>query len=343
MRITAHNEDTRIEPTTRRFAALLATLALACCLALGGCGTSGDSTQQENSASGTSIATATGDAAITVADIPEYSGTLTLEINNGVPGFTEDELQQSAYLSFSDLDFEGRCGAAMGMLGTETVTDAERGDISKIHPSGWEQARYDFIEGETLWTRSHLIAHQLSGENANERNLITGTRTFNAQGMLYYEDIVGDYIRDTGNHVLYRVTPIFAANDLVARGVQMEAMSVEDNGKSVQFNVFVYNVEPGVGIDYATGESWEDSSVVEATVIGANTTTSASGASALEQYSTGNDDEVQEYVLNTGGLKFHRPDCQAVYTMSERNKKEYTGTRADLIAQGYTPCGSCNP
>lgn len=342
MRFLDLNETPRIALSSRRFACLLAAVALACCLGLSGCGNASDTGQQSNGSQAT-IATASGDASITVADIPEYSGTLTFEVNGSVPGFTSDELQQSAYLSFSDLDFEGRCGAAMGMLGTETVTDAERGDISKIHPSGWEQARYSFIDGETLWTRSHLIAHQLSGENANERNLITGTRTFNAQGMLYYEEVVGDYIRDTGNHVLYRVTPIFAANDLVARGVQMEAMSVEDGGQDVCFNVFVYNVEPGVGIDYATGESWEDSSVPEASVIGANTATSANEPSALEQYSTGNDDEVQTYVLNTGGLKFHRPDCQAVDTMSQRNKKEFTGTRAELIAQGYAPCGSCNP
>ena len=149
-------------------------------------------------------------------------------------------------MQFSELDFEGRCGEAFARIGTDTVSNDKRGDISSVHPSGWVQRKYSFVDDGMLYNRCHLIAHQLCGEDANERNLITGTRTFNVMGMLYYEELVGDYVRATGNHVLYRVTPLFAANDLVARGVQMEAKSIEDNGEAVQFNVFVYNVEPGV-------------------------------------------------------------------------------------------------
>lgn len=181
-------------------------------------------------------------------------------------------------MEFSDLDFEGRCGAAFALIGTDTLSNAPRGDISQVHPSGWEQHRYDFVEQEMLYNRSHLIAHQLCGEDANEKNLITGTRTMNSVGMTYYESIVANYVKQTGNHVLYRVTPIFAANDLVARGVQMEAESIEDGGQAVRFNVFVYNVEPGVEIDYVTGKSRESSDVPHVATGGEATTTSAGTA-----------------------------------------------------------------
>ena len=233
-----------------------------------------------------------------------------------------------------------------------------------------------------LYNRSHLIAHQLCGENANEKNLITGTRTFNAVGMLYYEELVGDYVRSTGNHVLYRVTPLFAANDLVARGVQMEAKSVEDNGEAVQFNVFVYNVEPGVAIDYVTGESWESSETPQVTSKGNATITTAaaaradkaaagsangsnadgsssangsgdgsgSGSNASNADGTGSNSagnqsasEQQDYILNVKNKKFHKPDCSAASDISNANKQDFTGTRDQLIARGYSPCGICKP
>lgn len=189
-------------------------------------------------------------------------------------------------MEFSDLDFEGRCGAAFARIGIDTLSNAPRGDISQVHPSGWEQHRYDFVDQEMLYNRSHLIAHQLCGEDANKKNLITGTRTMNSVGMAYYENIVANYVKQTGNHVLCRVTPIFAANDLVARGVQMEAESIEDGGRAVRFNVFVYNVEPGVEIDYVTGKSRESSDVPnvatggEATTTGASTAPNATGKEA---------------------------------------------------------------
>ena len=264
-------KDTRTLPLPQRIAAALAALALAFSFTLPATGCSisiGDS----SAGTGSSISSTDGgsgegaqSAQATIADIPAYTGALCIDINHGEPGFTAQDEERGTFMQFSDLDFEGRCGTAFARIGPDTISNEKRGDISQVHPSGWVQRKYSFVDDGMLYNRSHLIAHQLCGENANEKNLITGTRTFNAVGMLYYEELVGDYVRSTGNHVLYRVTPLFAANDLVARGVQMEAKSLEDNGKAVQFNVFVYNVEPGVTIDYVTGESWESSETPQVT------------------------------------------------------------------------------
>lgn len=275
MQIPSREHESRTIPT--RFAALFATIALALCctLPLAACESGSFSDSQEASP-----------AAVQIADIPEYSGALCIDVNDGEPGFTDDDFKRGAFMEFSDLDFEGRCGAAFARIGTDTLSNAPRGDISQVHPSGWEQHRYDFVDQEMLYNRSHLIAHQLCGEDANEKNLITGTRTMNSVGMTFYENIVANYVKQTGNHVLYRVTPIFAANDLVARGVQMEAESIEDGGQAVRFNVFVYNVEPGVEIDYVTGKSRESSDVPhvstggEATTTGAGTAPNATGKEA---------------------------------------------------------------
>lgn len=275
MQIPSREHESRSIPA--RFAALFAAIALALCctLPLAACESGSFSDSQ-----------AANPAAVQIADIPEYSGALCIDVNDGEPGFTDDDLKRGAFMEFSDLDFEGRCGAAFARIGTDTLSNAPRGDISQVHPSGWEQHRYDFVDQEMLYNRSHLIAHQLCGEDANEKNLITGTRTMNSVGMTYYENIVANYVKQTGNHVLYRVTPIFAANDLVARGVQMEAESIEDGGRAVRFNVFVYNVEPGVEIDYVTGKSRESSDVPnvatggEATTTGASTAPNATGKEA---------------------------------------------------------------
>lgn len=267
MQIPSREHESRTIPA--RFAALFAAIALALCctLPLAAC--------ESGSFGG---AQASNPAAVQIADIPEYSGALCIDVNNGEPGFTNDDFKRGAFMEFSDLDFEGRCGAAFARIGTDTLSNAPRGDISQVHPSGWEQHRYDFVDQEMLYNRSHLIAHQLCGEDANEKNLITGTRTMNSVGMTYYENIVANYVKQTGNHVLYRVTPIFAANDLVARDVQMEAESIEDGGQAVRFNVFVYNVEPGVEIDYVTGKSRESSDVPHVATGGEATTTSAGTA-----------------------------------------------------------------
>lgn len=275
MQIPSREHESRTIPT--RFAALLAAVALALCCTLPLAACEGGSFSDSQAAN---------PAAVQIADIPEYSGALCIDVNNSEPGFTDDDFKRGAFMEFSDLDFEGRCGSAFARIGTDTLSNAPRGDISQVHPSGWEQHRYNFVDQEMLYNRSHLIAHQLCGEDANEKNLITGTRTMNSVGMTYYENIVANYVKQTGNHVLYRVTPIFAANDLVARGVQMEAESIEDGGRAVRFNVFVYNVEPGVEIDYVTGKSRESSDVPnvatggEATTTGASTAPNATGKEA---------------------------------------------------------------
>lgn len=275
MQIPSREHESRTIPT--RFAALLAAVALALCCTLPLAACEGGSFSDSQAANR---------AAVQIADIPEYSGALCIDVNNSEPGFTDDDFKRGAFMEFSDLDFEGRCGAAFARIGIDTLSNAPRGDISQVHPSGWEQHRYDFVDQEMLYNRSHLIAHQLCGEDANKKNLITGTRTMNSVGMTYYENIVANYVKQTGNHVLCRVTPIFAANDLVARGVQMEAESIEDGGRAVRFNVFVYNVEPGVEIDYVTGKSRESSDVPnvatggEATTTGASTAPNATGKEA---------------------------------------------------------------
>lgn len=371
-------------PASERLARTLAALLLAvslCLPSLGGC--AGIESVANGSSAASSQQVSAGSATAKLSDIPEYSGALCIDVNKGQPGFSADDAARGSFMEFSELDFEGRCGTAAGLIGPETVSNAERGDISQVHPSGWIQHRYSFVDREMLYNRSHLIAHQLCGEDANERNLITGTRTMNAVGMTYYEELVGNYVRRTNNHVLYRVTPLFAANDLVARGVQMEAESVEDGGRAIRFNVFVYNVEPGVKIDYVTGDNWESSEIPAVTTKGeATTTRGTSGDAALSQYAaskgeagasgtsgssdtssntqaapSGSSDaktsgdssssastaEQQTYILNKRSHKFHRPECDSVQSMSPSNKEEFTGLRQTLIDEGYTPCRSCNP
>lgn len=377
-------KNNRTLPLPQRIAAALAALALAFSFALPATGCS-ISISDSSAGTGSSISSTDGSsgegarsAQATIADIPAYTGALCIDINHGMPGFTAQDEARGTFMQFSDLDFEGRCGTAFARIGPDTVSNEKRSDISQVHPSGWVQRKYSFVDDGMLYNRSHLIAHQLCGENANEKNLITGTRTFNAVGMLYYEELVGDYVRSTGNHVLYRVTPLFAANDLVARGVQMEAKSVEDNGEAIQFNVFVYNVEPGVAIDYVTGESWESSETPQVTSKGSATITTAAAAradkaaagsvngskadgessSGSDASSSGNDagdgagrnsassqgaSEQQDYILNVKNKKFHKPDCSAGPDISSANKQNFTGTRDQLIARGYSPCGICKP
>lgn len=188
--------------------------------------------------------------------IPEYSGSVSVTVNNNVPFFEEKDFSLETFEHYSPLDNLGRCGVAMACIGLETMPTEERGSIGMIKPSGWKTIRYDdLIEDRYLYNRCHLIAYMLAGENANEKNLITGTRYFNVSGMLPYESETANYIRKTSNHVLYRVTPCFLGDNLVATGVLMEAQSVEDGGRGLQFNVFIFNVQPGIQIDYRTGDS----------------------------------------------------------------------------------------
>lgn len=194
---------------------------------------------------------------ISLSEIPAYSGRPYIAINDNQPDFDFDNLSATAYESYADLDRLGRCGVAEAILGKETMPadDEERGTISGVYPSGWEQENYDCVDGGYLYNRCHLIGWQLSCENANEKNLITGTRYMNTEGMLPFENMVADYIRETGNHIAYRVTPVYDGNNLVASGVQVEAYSIEDNGDGICFNIYCYNVQPSIVIDYATGES----------------------------------------------------------------------------------------
>ncbi len=194
--------------------------------------------------------------AITLADIPPYSGSPYVVLQNNMPNFRQEDFTTKAFEHYSPLDSLGRCGTAYANICLDIMPTEPRGEIGQIKPSGWHTAPYDFVDGRYLYNRCHLIGFQLAGENANEKNLITGTRYMNVQGMLPFENMVDHYVDETGNHVLYRVTPIFDETDLVARGVQMEAWSVEDEGEGLCFHVFVYNIQPGVTIDYATGESW---------------------------------------------------------------------------------------
>lgn len=192
--------------------------------------------------------------AVSLADVPAFSGNPYVVLQGGKPDF--GQITDQAYEYYSPLDEWGRCGYAEACLGQELMPTEDRTSISHVKPSGWKQAYYDFVDGEALYNRCHLIGFQLAGENANERNLLTGTRYMNTKGMLPFENEVAQYVKESGNHVMYRVTPIYDGNNLVASGVQMEAWSVEDQGEGICFHVYVYNHQPGVTIDYATGESW---------------------------------------------------------------------------------------
>ena len=244
-------------------------------------------------------------------------------LEDNQPDFPEEDFTSESFEEYSPLDALGRCGTAYANVGVETMPTEERGTISSVKPTGWHSVQYDFVDGKNLYNRCHLIGFQLTGENANERNLITGTRYMNVDGMLPFENLVADYVKETDNHVLYRVTPIFEGDNLVASGVLMEALSMEDDGEGVCFNVYVYNVQPGIAIDYATGESWAEGETAPAedTQTPAETT----------------------YILNTSSKKFHLPDCSGVENMNPSNRQDYTGTRQSLLDQGYSPCGTCKP
>ncbi len=251
--------------------------------------------------------------------IPEYSGSSYYVLNDNVPMFSKEDFVSESYETYSPLDPQGKCGVAIANIGLDLMPTEERGSIGQVKPSGWQTVKYDNVDGKYLYNRCHLIGFQLTGENANERNLITGTRYMNVEGMLPFENMVADYVKETGNHVLYRVTPVFEADHLVASGVQMEAMSVEDDGEGICFNVYVYNVQPGIEIDYATGNS---------RYVGEKEMSNPQGTT---------------YILNTNNKKIHRMDCSSVKDMSEKNKQEYSGDKSMLEAQGYESCQRCKP
>lgn len=188
-------------------------------------------------------------------DIPDYTGNMSIVINNNEPIFDEKLKNTNSFESYSRLDSLNRCGVAIANIGIDLMPTEKRESIGMIKPSGWHTIKYDIINDKYLYNRCHLIGYQLTGENANDKNLITCTRQMNTIGMLEYENMVANYIKDTKNHVLYRATPIFEDNNLIAKGIVLEALSIEDNGKGIKFNVFIYNVQDGIEIDYLTGES----------------------------------------------------------------------------------------
>lgn len=298
----------------RRLPSLLLAALLACSLAFTGC-----ASQEPQQASTSQQLEATGYEAVAVDE----------------PSFTEEEIsyaeENPGYESYSKLDDLGRCGTAQACLGPETMPDKgeERGSIGMVKPSGWHTVKYDTVDGKYLYNRCHLIGWQLGAENANERNLVTGTRWMNTEEMLPYEDEVADYIHDTGNHVLYRATPEFAGDDLVCQGVRLEALSIEDGGQGVSFNVWCPNTQPGIAIDYATGASEKSADTSE-----------VNGAAAAGKTSEGIE---QSYVLNTNTMKFHKPDCPSIDDIGQKNRRQFTGARDELISQGYEPCGRCKP
>ena len=273
-------------------------------------------------------------APITLDEIPEFDGSSPyVVINSNKPYFTEDELVTKSYESYAELDNLGRCGVTIACIGKDIMPSDDRGSRGMVKPSGWHTVKYDIVSGKYLYNRCHLIGYQLTGENANEKNLITGTRYMNVDGMLPFEDMVADYVKETSNHVMYRVTPIFKGENLVAHGALMEAVSVEDNGDGIEFCVYVYNNQPGIIIDYKTGESRLDDG---------SYTPPASDAED-EKDEDDKSEEQNTYVINTDTMKFHKESCRYAQSMNEANKEVFVGDKEDLIEAGYDDCGTCKP
>lgn len=275
-----------------------------------------------------------------IFSVEGYSGEPYIILNNNEPLFSYEDKSNYSFEYYSELDNLGRCGVAFACISTDTMPTEERGSIGMIKPSGWHTVKYnDLIEGNYLYNRCHLIGYQLAGENDNFKNLITGTRYLNKEGMLPFEDKVAIYVNETNNHVLYRVTPVFQGNNLVASGVTIEAYSIEDSGEGICFYVYIYNVQPGIIINYQDGESERDPKYQ---------VNSADNQLSNEDSSI-NQDEYQDeypegtYILNTNTHRFHYPSCESVSDMAEKNKKVSYSTREEIIEQGYSPCKRCNP
>lgn len=292
-----------------------------------GLGLSGCSSKKDNQAgtvSGTEVqSTAVADDIASLV----YQGEPYAVINGNNPDFTDADMTTTSFESYGELDGLGRCTTAFANIGKDLMPTEKRGSIGEVKPTGWQTVKYDNVDGKYLYNRCHLIGYQLTGENANAKNLITGTRYLNVDGMLPFENMVADYIKETNNHVVYRVTPVFVGDNLVASGVQMEAKSVEDNGDGILFNVYCFNAQPGIAIDYATGDSHQDDSVSESS----------------SQATVSDSANVQTYVLNTNTKKFHKEFCNSAKSMDASNKKTYTGSRQELIDMGYEACGVCKP
>ena len=302
---------------------LIGSILLSLSFILGACSQSAGSQQTEvnTELSGEKDTGSPEQSSFDLSQVPAYSGEPYVVVNNNIPFFKDSDLTTEAFEKYSDLDSLGRCGAAYANVCQEIMPTEKRGAIGMVKPTGWQTVKYDWVDGKYLYNRCHLIGYQLSGENANEKNLITGTRYLNVDGMLPFENLVADYVHETDHHVLYRVTPVFENSNLVASGVLMEAQSVEDD--DVLFCVYCYNVQPKVTIDYATGESHasEDTNIQETS------------------QSTGE----QTYIVNENTKKFHLPSCSSVKDMNSGNKREFTGGRQELLDEGYSACKTCHP
>ena len=261
--------------------------------------------------------------------IPAYDGRAYVAVNNNEPFFTDSDMTTTAFENYSDLDSLGRCGVAYANICRDIMPTEERGKIGMIKPSGWHTVKYDVIKDRYLYNRCHLIGYQLAGENANPKNLITGTRYLNVEGMLPFENLVADYVNNTGNHVLYRVTPMFSGSNLVANGVLIEAKSVEDNGGGILFNVYCYNVQPGVGINYENGDSWLDGTTGSAS--------SGSDTSATENSAADSSNSETMVHITATGKKYHRAGCRTL------KKSDTEVTLDEAKSMGLSPCGICNP
>ena len=312
----------RLEVLRRITAFLLVFFIIGSGLGLSGCSSKKDN--QTGTVSGTEVqSTAVADDIASLV----YQGEPYAVINGNNPDFTDADMTTTSFESYGELDGLGRCTTAFANIGKDLMPTEKRGSIGEVKPTGWQTVKYDNVDGKYLYNRCHLIGYQLTGENANAKNLITGTRYLNVDGMLPFENMVADYIKETNNHVLYRVTPVFVGDNLVASGVQMEAKSVEDNGDGILFNVYCFNAQPGIAIDYATGDSHQDDSVSESS----------------SQAAVSDSANVQTYVLNTNTKKFHKESCNSAKSMDASNKKTYTGSRQELIDMGYEACGVCKP
>ena len=302
----------------------LLLFAFSWCLILSACGA--DETKEANETNETmelsqQAAGARMPEVMEIAELPEYTGSPYAAVNGNQPEFTESDFTEESFETYSELDELGRCRTAYANIGKDLMPTEKRGAIGKVKPSGWHTVKYDAVDGKYLYNRCHLIGFQLTAENANAKNLITGTRYLNTEGMLPFENMVADYVRETENHVLYRVRPFYTDDNLVADGVQIEAMSVEDKGEGILFNVYCYNVQPGISIDYSTGESWIETENIP------------------EKAGT----KESTYILNTNTYKFHKPDRSSVKQMETVNTKEYTGNREEVEKQGYEACKRCKP
>ena len=312
---------------------------------------------------------------IILDDIPAYSGAAYISVNEGKPFFTEDEITDKSFESYSELDSLGRCNVAFACIGKDLMPpeDEEREGLGSVTPSGWEyngksnNNKYDtsLVENGFIYNRCHLIGFQLAGEQDNEKNLITGTRYLNIEGMLTFENMVAECVKKYDMHIMYRVTPIYSGNNLVADGVLMEGMSVEDNGEKLLFCVYAYNVQPGIYINYKNGTNClaEDAPDIDETEGDGTNDSGESVEGGAEGEESGTDGSVEsggdtaegdgsgdssetvtgKYILNTSTKKFHKEDCRYATSMKEENREEYEGDKQSLIDDGYTACGTCKP